>query len=179
MKRLFKSPLGRTILSAGLLSVALPMIAAGPGDDHRYGRGRGNDRDRDRNGFSWQIVVGDPYRRGPRVDDFPRHHREPRDEMPCELDLQAFQAGDQVILIAKGENHGRGYTTCLKACDIDGRTPEVFLVNTPPRDRCDDGGRDRFEVKGSFRVHCEVREIEVKIAGECKRVSVCQIARIG
>lgn len=178
MKRLFKSPLGRTILSVGLLSVALPMMAAGADDECRSS-GRGRWPDRDRNGYSWQIVIGDPYRRGPRHDDFPRPHREPRDEMPCELSLQAFQAGDQVILIAKGENHSRGFTTCLKACDLDDRRPEIVLVNTPPRDRCDTDGRECFEVKGSFRSHCEVREIEVKIAGECKRVSVCQIARIG
>lgn len=179
MKRLFKSPLGRTILSVGLLSAALPMIAAGADDECRTGRGRGNDRDHG-HGVSWQIVFGDPYRRSPRYDDFPRsRHREPRDEMPCELEFQAFQAGDQVILIAKGENHSRGFTTCLRACDLDDRRPEIVLVNTPPRDRCDTDGRECFEVKGSFRAHCEVREIEVKIAGECKRVSVCQIARIG
>lgn len=186
MIRLSKSPLGRLAASVAVLGMVVPLTAAGPqgdDDDRRHGRGgpdRGHQRDRD--GFSWRIVIGGPSQRDePRRDrDFGRpQHRVPTDEVPCELKLQAFQAGDQVILIATGENHSRGYTTCLKACDLDGRTPEVILVNTPPRDRCDEGRRECFEVKGSFRVHCEVREIEVKIAGECKRVSVCQVGKIG
>lgn len=174
MFRVASGSIRHTLIAAGLAVGALPMMAAGPSGDDTCGR---RDRGRDR-GWSWNIVIGDDYDRYPRRDDRPsRPMRCPEEEVPCALTFHAYQSGDEVIVIAVGENRGGGYTTCWRAGDLDDRRPELVLMNRPPECWCE--GQRRFEIRGSFRTRRCVDEIDVIVAGECHRVRVCQVDRIG
>jgi len=99
------------------------------------------------------------------------------EEAPCDLSFTAYQAGDTIILIARGTNRAAGYCTALTACDTRGSQPVVTLRNTSPNS-CTAQVMTPFEVSGSFRAYGCVQTIEVRVAGACHRVCVTQVGRL-
>jgi hypothetical protein len=159
------------VAAAAVLGATAPMLADGPWFGVRLG---GPDRDR------WQTrrpqarppVVVHP----PRAPHSPHSHR-PVEEAPCELTMTAYQAGDTVILIARGTNRAAGFVTSLLACASHAGTPEVTLSNSAPA-HCGAEVHTAFEVSGSFRSHRAIHTLDVHVAGVCHHVHVCQVGRM-
>jgi len=98
--------------------------------------------------------------------------------MPRALELQAFQTGDTVIVLARGENTTTGFATSLEreAGDRrrDGRTG-VVLHNIGPVGRYNAQVCVPFAVSGSFQTRERLDEIIVCIDGHDRCIPVQRI----
>jgi hypothetical protein len=139
---------------------------------------------------SWfRIVLGGGHRehdRRPVVISRPRHDGticrpepvcKPIEEFPCDLSFTAYQAGDTVILVARGSNRAAGFCTSLSASEGWGRSHEIVLHNVAPV-QCGGQYRSTFEVNGSFTSCERLQCLKVRIADQCREVPVTQVGRI-
>ncbi|MFT3683836.1 MAG: hypothetical protein QM783_02730 [Phycisphaerales bacterium] len=98
---------------------------------------------------------------------------------PRTLDVQAFQAGDTVMILARGENITSGFTTSLERESDwrrDGMT-RVTLHNVGPIN-CAAQVCTPFAISGGFETRERLSELHLNIAGEDRCIQVQQIARI-
>lgn len=160
--------LSAAVLGLGLVGAAAPLMGAGP-----EVKAKGAAFQPPRIFGNVQIRIGDKDRGWGRGRD----HRERRieEEVPCDLHLSAYQSRDTVILVATGSNRSGGFTTTFAPCDLNDRTPEVRLVNTPARDACTQGITP-FDVSSSFHSRHQLGCIKVIVAGRSYDVHVKQTA---
>lgn len=171
---MFRTTNRHALLAAlAVLGASSPML----GDEPWFKRGdwRGDRRDKG-------VHRVEP-RRVPRtpvvvIGRTPVVHEVRRDEAPCSVSFTAYQAGETVILIARGSNPHAGYATSLSACTFHGGGAHVTLCNVAPA-HCGAAVVTPFEVSGSFRSRECLRTIEVQVAGMCHHVSVIQVGAIG
>jgi hypothetical protein len=166
-----KNVLAFAALSTLTLGTLASVGMAGPPKQER----RGND-------FDFRIVIGDRLGLpgwGHGADSRDRRDHGHRDEcievIPQCLELTAFQAGDTVLLFAKGENRSGGFTTRLER---EGRGDRLKLINTSPRGRFVTQRLTPFQLSGSFQVRGCLTEITVCVAGQNRCVKVCQVQSI-
>lgn len=150
------------------------MAAAGPEDMNK----RGGDE-------KWSVRVN--------IGDSPWHrHERPRpvygpvcvappvitEASPRTLELQAFQAGETVVVMARGENGTAGFSTGLES-ERDWRNDGVARVvlhnvgpvySTPTAQVC-----VPFSVSGSFQSCERLSEVRVWVGGQERCVAVAQI----
>ncbi|MDP1662892.1 MAG: hypothetical protein Q8L55_13335 [Phycisphaerales bacterium] len=156
--------------------------AAGPDDMNKRG---GRDHD---SSFNVRVNIGG--------GSFYRAHREPprpvfcaepapviAEVAPRTLEIQAYQAGDTVIILARGENTTSGFVTSLEhdnrwGSRYDG-TARVVLHNygpiyTSPRAQvC-----SPFAVSGGFETREHLTEINVWIAGQQRCIPIQRIEQM-
>jgi hypothetical protein len=166
MMRTTLSRLSAAALALGLVGAAAPLMGAGPevkvaGLTIHPPKVFGN----------VQIRIGD--RNWGRDRD--RHEKRIEEVIPCDLHFSAYQSRDTVILVATGANRTGGFTTTFAPCDLNDRTPEVRLVNTPGRDACAQA-LTPFEVSTSFHSRYQLGCIKVVVAGHSYDVHVTQTA---
>ncbi len=164
-----------SILLASAVTVgAVGMIAAGP--DAKDKRWRGPDRDR---GVIGNITISlgrDDDRRRPFPPPPAICPPAPCEAAPLSLDLDAYQAGDTIVLVAKGQNPTPGFATSLERTRRFGEQI-ITLRNLAPVQgphghgfvtQCLTG----FEVAGSFNTPGCVNQITVFVAGTPYTVQV-------
>jgi hypothetical protein len=170
---MFRARTHRSVLAFALVMAGAAGPAAADDSWLQIILGSSRHRDHDRG----RVVVGRPRVEHRRPEPERRPVWKPVEEAPCELGFTAYQAGDTVIVVAKGVNRVSGFATSLSACDARGRTPELILRNTAPQ-HCGAACRTAFEVTGSFqscdRIHC----LTVKVAGRDHQVAVTQVGRV-
>ncbi|HZW06425.1 MAG TPA: hypothetical protein VFF65_04820 [Phycisphaerales bacterium] len=176
----------RLLLAAfALLASGGVMAAAAPDDMNKRGGNPHNS-----NNDSWQVAASrDNDRFDLRINvgahDWGRHRGRGHDHtpavaevMPRALQLQAFQTGDTVIVLASGENTTTGFVTSLEreAGDRrrDGRTG-VVLHNVGPVGRYSGQACAPFSVSGSFHTRERLNEIIVCIDGHDRCIPVQRI----
>lgn len=106
---------------------------------------------------------------------------------PASLDVQAFQAGDTVVIFARGENNMQGLNTSLERT-LDRRSGRMevnlrnyMLYTSHDRDR---RGYEKcatlipFAVSGSFESRDCLREIKLNIGGEERCIPVQRIEQM-
>ncbi|MGD9690935.1 MAG: hypothetical protein AB7K52_08435 [Phycisphaerales bacterium] len=113
---------------------------------------------------------------------FGREHARPaRAEVaPCRLELRAFQVGDQVLIIAEGENRGGGFSTFFERCDEGGsRGATIVLRNHgPARGHFGSQHLSAFEVTGGFGVRGHLREVRVLVGDQVHCVRVDHVSSL-
>lgn len=104
-------------------------------------------------------------------------HR-PAETAPTTLSIEAFQTGDTILIVARGENPWAGFATSLEHTVRYGRTI-VTLHNIAPQ-FCAPAAQvcTPFALTGSID-RCErLREITVRVAGSERCVPVVQVGDI-
>jgi hypothetical protein len=100
-----------------------------------------------------------------------RHQRV--EVLPCDLRFAAYQSRDTVIITATGANRAAGFCTSLTACDMNGATPAITLLNSSP-DECGAQVITPFSLTASIHSHRTLRCITIRAAGQCFEVPVTQ-----
>lgn len=160
-----------------LLAAGGVMAAAGPEDMNKRGG-------HDDSSFNLRVNIGDHgWYRGAHRPPVYRVEQPPviAELAPRALELQAFQAGDTVIILARGENTTAGFTTSLERewdRHIDGAARVTLrnfgpIYNSPRAQVC-----TPFSVSGGFETHERLAEIKVIVAGQERCLPVMQISQM-
>lgn len=151
--------------------------AAGPDDMNKRG-----DRGRDNDGVNLSINLDGPRGHGDWRHRPPVIHPTPAfvEVVPHSLDVQAYQTGDTVMVLVRGENTTSGFATSLERI-VDGRFDGVVnlvLRNTGPAFTPRTFRAEvcvPFAVSGGFRTDERVNEVRLLIAGTERCIPVQRI----
>lgn len=109
----------------------------------------------------------------------PRRWGRPRPEVePYELNLTAFQAGDQVVIFAKGSHRTGGVSVSLERAPFQGRPRVTLRHYAPGPDRCGTQAITPFEVIGSLTVRGRVSSVGIVVCGRLIQVPVVCVPQI-
>ena len=185
-----------TLAAFALLATSGVMVAAGAGPDQNK---RNDAREGADSKLNIRIDIGDDHdhrdhggnwERGRGPHPRPVYRVEPvivrpvviqpvyAELAPRTLDLQAYQSGDTVIVLARGENTTAGFTTSLER-ERDGRSDgstRITLHNVGPvRQAFRAEVCTPFSVTGGFETRERLSEIKICIGGEERCIPVQRI----